>query len=111
MSIEALVQANTAALEALTAAILSVAKLSPSEDSPKAKKAAAADTVSKAVSMTAEELSKKVVATVQATSKAAVLELLDTQFKVKAGKEITEPAERKRAWDALDKLATEADPT
>ncbi len=58
--------------------------------------------------MTEKDLTAVIIKTVAATSRDQVIALLTEQFGVKAGKEITDPAERAKARDALEALAAEA---
>lgn len=126
MSLEQALAANTAALEALTA-VMAGAKINapaastggtggtkgtpvvtgPSKDPKPSGKAGKAEPESKVESdegPSAADLTQAIARTVAATSRDAVIDLLGTQFKVKAGKEITDPAVRAQAIAALDEL-------
>lgn len=65
---------------------------------------AGAQTASSDVAMTEADLTKVVVATVARVGKEATLDVLQTQFGVTAGKQITDPAIRAKAKAALEAL-------
>ena len=56
--------------------------------------------------VTAAELTAAIVKAVAATNRDAVVGLLQEQFGVKAGKEVTDPAKRAEVIAALDELVT-----
>jgi hypothetical protein len=66
--------------------------------------AAAAQTASSDVVMTEADLTKVVVAAVARVGKEKVLALLQDKFNVTAGKQITDPAVRAQAKEALEAL-------
>lgn len=131
MSLEQALAANTAALEALTA-VMAGAKVNtpaaassgttgtkgtpvvtgPSKD-PKPGKAGKQAATAAApeteagyggVEVSAADLTEAIVKTVAATSRDAVVDLLQTKFGVKAGKEITDSDKRAEVIAALDEL-------
>lgn len=73
---------------------------------PSAPAAAAVSTASSSeAGLSPEELTKAIVAAVARTSREAVLGLLQADFNVQAGKQITDPAIRAKAKAALEALA------
>lgn len=119
MSLEQALAANTAAVEALTAAVLATTKLAPAgsaADKAETPKAEGTKTTGKATGtktktepaaggMTAEDLTKAIVKAVGATDKETVLGILKKDFGVSAGKEVTDPAVRQEIADKLAKLS------
>lgn len=114
MSLEEQLAANTAALQALTAAVLATTKLAPAgaaigtadkaeASKPeagaagKAGKGKAADTKPAATGLTAEQLTAVIVGAVKTHGKDKVLAILKDDFGVGSGKEITDPAVREQA--------------
>lgn len=65
---------------------------------------AAAQTASSGAGMTEADLTKVIVAAVARTSREQVLGLLNDKFNVTAGKQITDPAVREQAKQALEAL-------
>lgn len=65
---------------------------------------AAAQTASSSAGMTEADLTKVIVAAVARTSREQVLGLLNDKFNVTAGKQITDPAVREQAKQALEAL-------
>ena len=117
MSLEEQLAANTAALQALTAAVMATTKLAPAGGADKAeaskaeaskadkpaategkagKGKAAADT-KPATGLTAEQLTTVIVGAVKTHGKDKVLAVLKDDFGVGSGKEITDPAVREQA--------------
>lgn len=100
----------TGAAAATTTAPGTVAAIPEEKADPKPAAAATgqvqagAQTASSDVAMTEADLTKVVVATVARVGKEATLDVLQTQFGVTAGKQITDPAIRAKAKAALEAL-------
>jgi 3-oxoacyl-ACP reductase-like protein len=71
---------------------------------PTAAPAASEPSAAGSSGISAEELTKVIVATVARTSREQVLAVLNSKFGVNAGKEITDPATRAAAAEALGAL-------
>lgn len=128
MSLEDQLAANTAAVVALTAALVATAKLAPVDSAATSTQEAKADTAkadtgkagkgkaakaeateTKAAGMTADELTAVIVSAVKTHGRETVLKVLKDDFGVAAGKEITDPAVRKQLADKLAALASGED--
>lgn len=128
MSLEETLAANTAAVIALTQAVLATTKLAPVDASAasdktdtkagdgagKAGKAGKGEKPAKtetkaADGMTADELTAVIVSAVKTHGRETVLKVLKDDFGVAAGKEITDPAVRKQLADKLASLASGED--
>ena len=123
MSLEAQLAANTAAQQALTAAVLATTKLAPAGSADKvettkadagkaagtAGKGKAADKAPAPTGMTAEALTAAIVAGVKAHGKDKVLAILKDDFGVGSGKEITDPAVREQAAAKIAAIGGEDD--